>query len=51
MWATSRPKAGAFIHGQGPWLSAAGAKPEIPGSGIQGVFSLISGQNLFGLDF
>jgi len=35
----------------GTVASAAGAKPEIPGSGIQGVFSLISGQNLFGLDF
>jgi len=24
--ATSRPRAGAFIHGQRPWLSAAGVK-------------------------
>ena len=30
--ATSRPKAGAFIHGQRPWLSAAGVKsiPSFP---------------------
>jgi hypothetical protein len=24
--ATSRPRAGAFIHGQRPWLSAAGVR-------------------------
>jgi tetratricopeptide (TPR) repeat protein len=28
--ATSRPRAGAFIHGQRPWLSAAGVKHFLP---------------------
>ena len=28
--ATSRPKVGAFIHGQRPWLSAAGVDSETP---------------------